>query len=85
MAAGYSGTPLPRKLSLKDGMRVWWDDMPDSVRDEIGREGLALDLLDAPEPPIHAAHIFVTDHEEMAAKLAALRPRLAPGGFLWVS
>ena len=35
MTSGYSGTPLARKLSLKDGMRVWFDAMPDSVRDEM--------------------------------------------------
>ena len=85
MPAGYSGTPLARKLSLKDGMRVWWDGMPDSVRDEIGREGLALDSLDSPEAPIDSAHIFVTDYADMAAKLAEMRPLLAPGGFIWVS
>ena len=85
MSAGYSGTPLARKLSLKDGMRVWWDGIPDAVRDEIEREGLVLDILDSPEPPIEMAHIFVTDYADMEAKLAALRPLLAPGGFIWVS
>ncbi len=85
MSAGYSGTPLARKLSLKDGMRVWWDGMPDAVRDEIEAEGLALDNLESPEPPIDSAHIFVRSYADMEAKLAALRPRLAPGGFIWVS
>ena len=85
MTAGYSGTPLARKLSLKDGMRVWFDDMPDAVRDEIGREGLALELLGAPAAPLDAAHIFVTARVDMEAKLAVLRPLLAPSGFIWVS
>jgi hypothetical protein len=39
----------------------------------------------APQSPIDAAHIFVTDYADMEAKLAALRPLLAPGGFVWVS
>ena len=85
MTTGYSGTPLARKLSLKAGMRTWWDGMPDAVRDEIEREGLALDHLDRPEAPIEAAHIFVTARADMAAKLAALRSLLAPSGFIWVS
>ncbi|HEX8308024.1 MAG TPA: hypothetical protein VF645_06345 [Allosphingosinicella sp.] len=85
MAAGYSGTPLARKLSLRDGHRVWWDSMPQSVRLEIEREGLALDLLPAAAAPLDAAHIFVTEYADMEAKLAALRPLLAPGGFIWVS
>lgn len=85
MTAGYSGTPLARKLSLKDGQRVWWDGMPANVRTEVEREGLALDLLAAPEAPVDAAHIFVTDYADMVAKIARLRPLLAAGGFIWVS
>jgi hypothetical protein len=83
--AGYSGTPLATKLSLKDGQRIWWDGVPDSVHAEIAGEDLALDFLEAPAPPIDAAHIFVTEYADMAAKIAALRPLLAPAGFIWVS
>lgn len=83
MTAGYSGTPLARKLSLKPGLRAWFDDMPASVRAEIGE--VELDVLAAPTAPIDAAHIFVTSREVMAGKLAALRPLLAPAGFIWVS
>lgn len=85
MTAGYSGTPLARKLSLRDGQRVWWDGMPESVRREIEAQGLSLQRLAAPEAPLDAAHIFVTDYSDMTARLAALRPLLAPGGFIWVS
>lgn len=85
MTAGYSGTPLARKLSLKDGMRVWWEGVPDSVRAEIESEGLALDILDAPQAPLDAAHIFVTSRAAMESRLAKLRPLLAPSGFIWVS
>lgn len=83
MSAGYSGTPLAKKLSLKPGLRAWWDSMPDSVAAEIGESGVI--RLAAPEAPIDAAHIFVTDRATMTAKLTYLRPLLAPAGFLWVS
>src|SRR5688572_25702291 len=85
MRAGYSGTPLARKLSLKPGMRTWWDGVPDAVRDEILSYGLELELLDRPEAPIDAAHVFVTLRAEMEDKLRTLRPLLAPSGFVWVS
>lgn len=85
MTAGYSATPLASKLSLKPGLRTWWEDMPDAVRDEIEREGLALGHLSAPEAPIEAAHIFVTSRADMEARLERLRPLLAPAGFIWVS
>ena len=89
MSTGYSGTPLARKLGLKDGMRVWWDGVPDSVSAEIyatlDEQGATIDLLDAPEAPIEAAHIFVTARGALEAKLHRLMPLLAPGGFIWVS
>ena len=85
MTAGYSGTPLAKKLSLKDGMRVWRDGMPDSVAGEIAAESVQLELLDAPAAPIDTAHIFVTALGELESKLHRLMPLLGPGGFIWVS
>ena len=85
MTPGYSGTPLARKLSLKDGMRVWWDAVPASVAEEIGQEGIALEVMDQPQAPIDAAHLFVTDRGALESKLHELRALLAPSGFIWVS
>jgi len=85
VTAGYSGTPLARKLSLKDGLRTWWEGMPNSVRAEILGDGLELDLLDAPEAPIEAAHVFVTSRSALEDAVSRLLPLLAPSGFLWVS
>jgi hypothetical protein len=85
MTTGYSGTPLAKKLSLKDGMRVWRDEMPRSVAQEIATAGLQLHLLDAPEPPIDAAHVFVTARSDLEAKLVQLMPLLDPAGMIWVS
>ncbi len=83
MTTGYSGTPLAKKLSLKAGMRVWFDAMPDSVLAEIDMPDLV--RLGAPEPGLDAAHIFVTERAEMEVKLTTLRPLLQPAGFIWVS
>ena len=55
MTSGYSSTPLAKKLSLKDGMRVWFLDMPDSVRAEIDNYGLTLSEEQVPTPGLHAA------------------------------
>lgn len=83
MSAGYSGTPLARKLSLKPGQRAWFENMPDSVAAEIGDAGV--ERLPAPAAPIDAAHLFVTRRAELADGIARLLPLLAPAGFLWVS
>ena len=59
--------------------------MPDSVADEIAAVGLQLQLLDAPEAPIDAAHLFVTVRAELEAKLRKLLPLLDRSGMIWVS
>ena len=83
--AGYSGTPLAKKLGLKPGMRAWFLDMPDSVRAEIHLDNLDLNEQAAPSAGIEAAHIFVTRRDDLAREIAALRHLLAPAGFVWVS
>ena len=83
--AGYSQTPLAKKLSLKGGQRVFWRGMTASVEAEIASAGLSLIRLAKPDPPIDAAHVFVTRRADLAAVIAELRPCLAPAGFLWVS
>jgi hypothetical protein len=82
--AGYSGTPLAKKLGLKPGMRAWFLDMPDSVRAEIGCDTLGLNEQAAPSPGIEAAHIFVTRRTDLAREVEAIRRLLAPTGFVWI-
>ncbi len=83
MPAGYSGTPLARKLSLKPGLTAWFHAMPQSVRAEIGEVG----LQEVPEvqPGLQAAHLFTASRAEMEILLARLRRAIAPDGFVWVS
>lgn len=85
MTSAYSGTPLAKKLSLRDGQRVWFDAMPVSVADEIDEYALELTFVADPAEGVDAAHIFVTERADMASKLAALRHQIAPDGQIWVS
>ena len=86
MTAGYSGTPLGKKLGYREAMRVFVDGMPDPVRHTIEK---SIDgkphWLFVSEPDLDAAHIFVTARAALEDKLRALTPLLAPGGFIWVS
>lgn len=85
MPQGYSGTPLAKKLSLRDGMRVWFDAMPESVADEIDEYALELTFVADPAEGIDAAHVFVTETAALDAHLKALRHQIAPDGQIWVS
>jgi hypothetical protein len=85
VASGYSGTPLVKKLTLRDGMRVWFDAMPEHVIDEIDEYALELFFVADPAEGIDAAHIFVTERAVLEAHLQALRHQIAPDGQIWVS
>jgi hypothetical protein len=85
MTAGYSGTPLAKKLSLSAGQRAWFEGMPSSVRAEIAPEAMGVEVLPAPAGPIDAAHVFVTERAKLEEAIARLLPLLAPTGFLWIS
>ena len=85
MTTGYSGTPLAKKLSLKDGMRAWFDGMPESIRIEIAASGIVLSEEAVPTPGIHAAHVFVTSRTELEEKLELLLPLIDRAGMIWVS
>ncbi len=84
MPAGYSGTPLAKKLGLADATPLLAVAMPASVRAEIERTACPRYLARAARN-LTAAHIFITKKAELAAQLAKLRPLLAPAGQVWVS
>ncbi len=81
--SGYSGTPLARKLGLKDGMRAEFVDMPANVAAAIAEYGAAT-LLPGDQPP-DFVHIFQTERAILETRLADLRHRIAQNGMIWVS
>jgi hypothetical protein len=84
MPTGYSGTPLAKKLGLKDGEPVWVTGMPASVRAEIERTARPR-YLGRPTKELAAAHIFHVSAAKLEADLESLRPKLTPSGQVWVS
>lgn len=84
MTAGYSGTPLAKKLGYKPGMNIWSDAMPDPVRHEIGMDD-EVTWLHLPQAGMNAAHIFVTKLADMVEKLSVIEPLIARDGMVWVS
>ena len=85
MTAGYSGTPLAKKLNLRDGQRCWFEAMPENVADEIGEYALELTFVGSPSEGFDAAHIFVTASGDLVRKLSELKQDMASDGQIWVS
>jgi hypothetical protein len=86
MTAGYSGTPLGKKLGYRDSMRVFVGDMPDPIRHAIEKSIDAKpNWLFVPEAGLEAAHIFVTGRAALESKVPALMPLLGASACIWVS
>ncbi len=81
--AGYSGTPLPQKLGIKDRFRVALVDIPAEVRAEL-KSALAGCRM-AKAGPLEFAMLFVKSAGEMKRRFPTLASQLAPAGMLWVS
>lgn len=84
MPAGYSGTPLAKKLGLKDGQAVFTLGMPASVKGEI-LETAKPKFVAKPAKDIPAAHVFATEAKKLKPELKKLRTLIAPDGQVWIS
>ncbi len=82
--AGYSGTPLGKKLGFKPGAPLWAKGMPEAVRAVLDAE-VRPRYLARPTKALAAAHLFHTHAAELKADLTSLREKLAPDGMIWVS
>lgn len=82
--AGYSGTPLRKKLGVVPAQTTWRLAMPPAVAAAIDGDAPPM-LLVAPEAGLESAHLFVTERAVLEVQLAGLRPLLAPAGMIWVS
>jgi len=82
--AGYSGTPLPQKLGIKDKFRVAFVGLPADVRKEL-REALAGCSLVKDAGAVDFAMVFATRQAELRSEFRRLAKQLAPAGMLWVS
>ena len=84
-SAGYSGTPLVRKLGIKEGHLVAAVDAPDGfgqLLDLPPSVRLIEDLTD--EEPFDVIVLFARERDPLEARLPEAAGRLKPAGGLWV-
>jgi len=84
-AAGYSGTPLARKLGIAAGSRVFVADAPDGYRDWLAPlpEGVRFEA--ALSEDVDVVHVFAVRRAMLATRLDELRGSIAPMAAVWVS
>lgn len=86
--AGYSGTPLTKKLGLARGQAAALLGVPETIGEICGFDGFASVALVLPETPRRAfdyVHLFTTERATLESLASALFRVLRPDGILWIS
>jgi hypothetical protein len=84
--AGYSDTPLVRKLGIKPGWRMLVIDPPAIYWELLGPlpEGTSVIPMAGSEQ-VEFVHLFTQDGAGLEQYLQTLRKRIVPHGMIWVS
>jgi hypothetical protein len=83
--AGYSGTPLARKLGLKEGMAVHVAQAPEGYRDWLAPLPTGLRWLPALSAEAALVHLFMRERRALAEALPRCREHLGAEAVVWVS
>ena len=86
--AGYSGTPLVRKLGLKQGMRIHLVDPPGHYWKLLGRgpESMGVEEIAGDEDQkADFIHLFATDPVTLQGAFARARRCMHEDGMVWAS
>ena len=79
----YSGTPLPKKLGVREGSRVLVIGAPQGF--SLEPLPSAVEILGRARGPLDVAVLFTTRRSELARRFAPLARALDPAGRLWVA
>ena len=79
----YAGTPLPKKLGIREASRVLVTGAPEGF--DLGPLPGGVRVLGRAGRPIDVALVFVTRERDLRARFASLASVLDPAGRLWVA
>ena len=82
-SAGYSGTPLPRKLGIKEGHRLALLGAPDGM--ELGELPPGVRTVRRASGTADVIVSFHTERHDLERRLPALRGLMAPASGLWIA
>ena len=81
--AGYSGTPLIKKLGIKPSMKLLLIHPPDNYTDLL-KEDITHQIIKNKELP-DLVHLFVTSENEFVREMKKLQSLVHPKIIIWVS
>ncbi|HEY2848120.1 MAG TPA: DUF3052 family protein [Pyrinomonadaceae bacterium] len=85
MTAGYSGTPLAKKLGIKEGFLVLVVNPPENYREMIDPQPTNAEISERRCSDAEMAHIFTNSRDELFRTLVDVRKLIKQDGAIWVS
>ena len=83
--AGYSGTPLARKLGFKPGIRAHYVAAPAHFGELLGELPDGVRVLARAAAPLDLVVLFVVSRAELERRLGGLHAKLRQDGMVWVA
>ncbi|HEX6044471.1 MAG TPA: hypothetical protein VFZ22_08285 [Pyrinomonadaceae bacterium] len=83
--AGYSGTPLPKKLGIKEGSRIALVNSPKDFQRELGELPDNVEFVKRLTKPLDIVLLFVLTERALVRDFAKLAEKLATNGMIWVA
>jgi hypothetical protein len=83
--AGYSATPLAKKLGIKPGARVAAVNAPPGYEDLLAPLPPDISFVKSVTTQVDLVHLFVDTRTALASQLARALPRIRPDAAIWVS
>jgi hypothetical protein len=83
--AGYSGTPLVRKLGIKQGDRLAFPGEPPGFRELLRDLPEGISIKSRASGPLDVIVLFANRRAELERRLPALRRVMEPAAGLWVA
>ena len=83
--AGYSGTPLVRKLGIKDGYKVFFKNHPENYEELLVPLPDNLNIVSRLSNDIDLIHFFTKQRAELEKGLHKQITKINQNGMIWVS
>jgi len=83
--AGYSGTPLAKKLGISSGTKLHLIDAPPTHQRLLAPLPSGVELVPTTSDTTDIIHVFSTKKARLAKTLVVIRKKMRPNAVIWVS
>ena len=83
--AGYSGTPLAKKIGIKDGSRIALVNAPKNFQSELGDLPANVQFVNQTAKSLDIILFFVLTERVLAKDFPKLAARLIANGMIWIA